>query len=98
LISFGGVVLLACGMALVWGFLQYKNQATESVARQADIGLAWLRSEVQGELAASQMPPTPDRVREALKQIGSHAPEATAVLYYVSPDDGAPLAVGGGPM
>jgi signal transduction histidine kinase len=98
LISFGGVVLLACGMALVWGFLQYKNQATESVARQADIGLAWLRSEVQGELAGLPTPPTPERVREALKEIASHAPEATAVLYYVSPDDGAPLAVGGGPM
>jgi signal transduction histidine kinase len=97
LIAFGGVVLLACGMALVWGFLQYKNQATESVARQADIGLAWLRSEVQGEVAAMTEPPTPAKVRVALRQIAGHAPEATAVLYYVAGAD-EPLAVGGGPM
>jgi len=98
LISFGGVVLLACGMALVWGFLQYKNQATEAVARQADIGLAWLRSEVQGEVASMPTAPTPERVREALRQIAGHAPEASAVLYYVAGDDVEPLAVGGGPM
>jgi signal transduction histidine kinase len=99
LISFGGVVLLACGMALVWGFLQYKNQATESVARQADIGLAWLRSEVQAEVASMTSPPTPEKVRTALRHIAAHAPEASAVLYYVGPDaDDEPLAVGGGPM
>jgi signal transduction histidine kinase len=91
-------VLLACGMALVWGFLQYKNQATQSVARQADIGLAWLRSEVQADVASMTEPPTPERVRAALREIASHAPEATAVLYYVAGDDAQPLAVGGGPM
>ena len=98
LIIFATIVLLACGMALVWGFLQYKNQATASVARQADIGLAWLRSEVQGEVLSAPTAPTPDGVRDALRAIAAHAPEASAVLYYVAPDDGEPLAVGGGPM
>jgi signal transduction histidine kinase len=98
LLAFGGVVLLACGMALVWGFLQYKNQATQAVARQADIGLAWLRSELQGELAADTSPPTPDKVRVALRTIAARSPEASAVMYYVADDVIEPLAVGGGPM
>jgi signal transduction histidine kinase len=98
LLAFGGVVLLACGMALVWGFLQYKNQQTESVARQADLGLAWLRSEVQNEIADSPTPPDPDRVRAALRAIASRAPEATAVLYYVADDGSDAFSAGGGPM
>ncbi|MCA9675217.1 MAG: HAMP domain-containing protein [Kofleriaceae bacterium] len=112
LLSFGGVVLLACGMALLWGFVQYKNLATQSTRRQADLGLAWLRSEIQAEAAASDGPPNPGFVREALRTIGTRTPEASAVLYYL--DDGGPLggsdavvastgqggltAVGGGPM
>src|SRR5882757_6514155 len=39
MLSFGGVVLLACGMALLWGFVQYKNLATDAVIHQSDIGL-----------------------------------------------------------
>ena len=101
LLSFGGVVLLACGMALVWSFVQYKTQATEAVARQADLGLAWLRSEVQAEIAAADTPPAPDVVRRALRTIDTRAAEASAVLYYLPPDDvsgNGVLAVGGGPM
>jgi len=97
LLSFGGVVLLACGMALLWGFVQYKNLATQSAHRQSDLGLAWLRSEVQAEAAARGEPPDVDMVRQAIRAIGARTPEASAVLYYL--DDGGELtAVGGGPM
>jgi signal transduction histidine kinase len=97
LLSFGGVVLLACGMALLWGFVQYKNLATDAVLRQANIGLAWVRSEVQTELATSATPPTSDAVRASLRRIAARAPEASAVMYYLDDQDEL-LATGGGPM
>jgi hypothetical protein len=87
LLSFGSVVLLACGLALLWGFVQYKNLATVAVTRQADLGLAWLRSEIQAEVAASGAPPSRAGVKTALRRIASRAPEASAVLYYLE-DDG----------
>jgi signal transduction histidine kinase len=97
LLSFGGVVMLACGMALLWGFVQYKSLATESAHRQSDLGLRWLRSEVQARAADRPTPPDSAMVREALREIGIGAPEASAVLYYLD-DDGELTAVGGGPM
>src|SRR4029079_3764133 len=39
MLSFGGVVLLACGMALLWGFVQYKNLATDAAGQQSQLGL-----------------------------------------------------------
>ncbi|MEO8844717.1 MAG: histidine kinase dimerization/phospho-acceptor domain-containing protein, partial [Kofleriaceae bacterium] len=98
LLSFGGVVLLACGMALLWGFVQYKNLATQAALDQANIGLHWLRSEVQTELGGSATKPNEDQVRASLKRIVNNAPEAnTAVVYYVD-DTGRMIALGGGPM
>jgi signal transduction histidine kinase len=97
LLSFGGIVLLACGMALLWGFVQYKRQATEAALRQADIGLQWLRSEVQTELGTSPTPPTEDAVRASLRRIIGNAPDEIAVVYYID-TAGELLAVGGGPM
>ncbi|HTJ45519.1 MAG TPA: ATP-binding protein [Kofleriaceae bacterium] len=94
LMSFGGVILLACGMALLWGFVQYKNFSTEAVDRQADLGLAWLRSVVQAEAASRQTPPDPDLVREVIRDIGPKNPNASAVVYYY--DDGGPVDRGGG--
>src|SRR5258706_3250283 len=84
LLSFGGVVLLACGMALLCGFVQYKNLATEAAVRQSDIGLQWLRSEVQTELGAASTPPTEDAVRAPLRRIVAGTPEAIAVGYYIN--------------
>ncbi len=103
LVSFGGMVLLACGMALLWGFVQYKTLATDSAVRQADIGLQWVRSEMQAAIAASTVRPTPGLVRSTLRHLGSGAPDASAVMYYLDPDDDANsgselMAVGGGPM
>ncbi len=97
MLSFGGVVLLACGMALLWGFVQYKNLATDAALRQADIGLHWLRSEVQTELQTGAREPSPALVRASLRRILGASPDASAAVYYIDPA-GELLAVGGGPM
>ncbi|MBK7534698.1 MAG: HAMP domain-containing protein [Myxococcales bacterium] len=103
LLSFGGMALLACGMAMLWGFVQYKTLATDAALRQADIGLQWVRSEVQAAIAAESRPPTAELVRATLRRLGAGAPDASAVLYYLDPQgdpnrDHELMAVGGGPM
>jgi len=97
MLSFGGVVLLACGMALLWGFVQYKNLSTASVDRQSDIGLRWLRSELQAELAAAPEQPTTATVHAALRKIQAKEPDQTSVIYFVD-NTGSALPLGGGPM
>ncbi len=97
LLSFGGVVLLCCGMALLWGFVQYKNLATDAAIRQSEIGLRWLQSNVQTELANNPGEPTPETVRASVRRMIAEVPEASAVVYYIDHDDNL-LAVGGGPM
>ena len=98
LLSFGGMVLFAVGMALFWGFIQYKNLVTDFTSKQADLGLAWLRSEVQGAMAPRETPPTPTAVRDVLRAIDRRSPEAiNAVFYYVSNEsDAEVLSLGGG--
>jgi signal transduction histidine kinase len=112
LLSLGGVVMLACSLALLWGFVQYKGLVTEASARQAELGLVWLRSEVQAAAASHARPPDPALVHTVLRSVGAQSPEASAVIYYV--DDRGPLrrgsevvastgsdqvvAIGGGPM
>src|SRR5256885_8354032 len=49
LVSFGGLVLFACGLSLFWAFIQYKRQVTEFVAKQAQTQLAAIRSDVRSE-------------------------------------------------
>ncbi len=103
MLSFGGVVLLACGMALLWGFVQYKNLSIDSVERQSDIGVRWLKSEIQADLGALPEPPTEASVHAALgriQQSQARDPEAsisTSVIYYVG-SSGTLLSLGGGPM
>jgi signal transduction histidine kinase len=96
LLSFGGVVLLACGMALLWGFVQYKNLATDAAGQQSRLGLAWMHSELQRDLGSEPAQPSPDSVRNAMHRIAAAAPEAP-VMYYLD-DIAELLAVGGGPM
>lgn len=99
LLSFGGMVLFAVGIALVWGFVQYKNLTTKFTASQADLGLAWMRSEVQGAVAARSEPPTPPVVRSVLRQLAVRNPEATAVFFYLPKRDNPEVvSFGGGPM
>ena len=100
LLSFGGVVLLACGLALFWGFIQYKNLVTGFVSKKADLGLAWLRSEVQAAAAASETTPTPDLVRTVLQGLDKGKPESAAVYYFRYNDgpDTKVVGVGGGPI
>jgi signal transduction histidine kinase len=94
LLSFGGIVLLACGMALLWGFVQYKNLATDAAGQQSHLGLSWMHSELQRDLGTDPAPPSPTSVRNALHRIVAAAPEAP-VMYYLD-DDADLLAVGGG--
>src|SRR5262249_22019723 len=97
MLSFGGVVLLACGMALLWGFVQYKNLATDAARNQSDIGLRWLRSEIQTEIGGSSTAPTEDAVRASLRRIIGNAPETSAVAYYID-EHGDVVGAGGGLM
>jgi signal transduction histidine kinase len=96
LLSFGGVVLLACGMALLWGFVQYKNLATDAAGQQSRLGLQWMHSELQRDLGSERARPTAATVRSAMHRIVAAAPEAP-VMYYLDHDSEL-LAVGGGPM
>ena len=100
LVSFGGVVLLACGLALFWGFIQYKSLVTGFVSKQADLGLAWLRSEVQAAAAASETPPTPQLVQGVLQDLGKSKANSAAVYYYRYRDhrNTEVAGYGGGPM
>lgn len=95
LLSFGGVVLLACGMALLWGFVQYKNLANDAAGKLSRSGLAWVTPELEKKIARDAQPPTANRVREALHEIAADAPEAP-VIYYLDGFDEL-TAVGGGP-
>jgi signal transduction histidine kinase len=111
-LSFGGVVMLACGLALLWGFVQYKRLATESGRRQAELAVDWLRSEIQAEAAGLATPPTPTTARAAMQAAAARWREPSAVFYLLD-DDGpvspgraqvaagasfALTAVGGGPL
>jgi signal transduction histidine kinase len=98
LVAFGGMMLFACGMALFWGFMQYKNLVTGFTAKQAELGLAWLRSEVQAAAAEQSEPPTPELVREVLRRTAGRNLEAGAVIYYVTTDHGELTSFGGGVM
>ena len=97
LLSFGGVVLLACGMALLWGFVQYKNLANNAAGQQSRLGLAWLVSEVQKEIAGDPTPPAPPQIRDALRKLAAAAPDAPVMYYLPDATDAELLGVGGGP-
>jgi signal transduction histidine kinase len=99
LLSFGGLVMFACGLALFWSFAQYKNLVTDFVSRQAGLSLGWLRSEVTGAAAVSAEPPTSSLVISAIHSVNRPSIEANAIFYYLPSDPGAEImAVGGGTL
>ncbi len=93
LLSFGGVVLLACGMALLWGFVQYKTLSNAATKQKSRVGLAWMASEIQTDMANKPTAPTSNDVRASLRRLGDK-PEAP-VMYYMD-DDGTVVRAGGG--
>jgi signal transduction histidine kinase len=95
LISFGGLVLFACGLSLFWGFIQYKTLATSYLARQAQLTLDWVRSEVQGR-AGQTVEPSADLVGDVLGDAAASSPDG-AVFYFLPPGGARPDAIGGGP-
>src|SRR6185436_1825976 len=72
----------------LWGFVQYKNLATDAAGQQSHLGLSWLRSELQRDLGNDTVPPTAASVRNALHRIVAAAPEAP-VIYYLDGDAAA---------
>ena len=97
MLSFGGVVLLACGMAMLWGFVQYKNLSTSALERQASVGLQWVASEIQADVGASTEKPNEEAVHAALRKIQAKEPDATFAVYFIG-NSGEAFRVGGGPM
>ncbi len=95
LISFGGLVLFACGLSLFWGFIQYKTLATSYLSRQTQLTLDWVASEVQGRAGQADMPPTDALVTQVLGEAASSSPDG-AVFYYVPPGSERAMGVGGG--
>jgi signal transduction histidine kinase len=99
LLSFGGLVMFACGLALFWSFAQYKNLVTDFVSRQAGLSLSWLRSEVNGAAAHSTQAPTSSLVISAIHSVNRPSIEANAIFYYLPGTPGAEvMAVGGGTL
>ena len=101
LISFGGLVLFACGLSLFWGFIQYKTLATSYLARQAELTLDWVRSEVQGRAGQGNVEPSADLVAGVLAEMSprtaavASSPEG-AVFYYLPKGAARPHGIGGG--
>ena len=99
LLSFGGMVFFAVGLALFWGFIQYKNLVTKFTASQADLGLAWVRSEVQGAVAASAAPPSTETIDAVIERLSRQGSDSSAVYFYLPRDSrGQVLAYGGWPL
>ena len=94
LISFGGLVLFACGLSLFWGFIQYKTLATSYLERQAQLTLEWVASEVQGRAGQAKRPPTPDLVAQVLRDAAASSPDG-AVFYYLPPQGARPVGLSG---
>jgi signal transduction histidine kinase len=96
LISFGGLVLFACGLSLFWGFIQYKTLATSYLQGQAQLKLKWVRSEVQARVAQSGVPPTEKVVKEVLTDAGASKADTAAYVYVPSTAPAHPFVSGGG--
>ena len=95
LIYFGGMVLFAVGLSSFWALLQYKNVVSKYSANQTQLGLAWVRSEMQAALGTNLEKPEAAQVVSVLETLGGRS--ADTIVYYIpdspSQDD---IAIGGG--
>ncbi|MSP16170.1 MAG: sensor histidine kinase [Myxococcales bacterium] len=92
LVSFGGVVLFACGLSLFWGFVQYKKLVERYAQRQAQSELDKVRSELVMRLTNA---PTSERVASLLADLATGAPD-DAVYYHVPAAGARTVGVAGG--
>ncbi len=98
LISFGGLVLFACGLSLFWGFVQYKNLVTTFVQTQAQLNLGRLGSEVQARLGQGKDGKPEDLARMVVDEAGASSSADGAVYYFVPDEAGKAHGAGGGIM
>jgi signal transduction histidine kinase len=98
LISFGGLVLFACGLSLFWGFVQYKNLVTSFGQTQARLNLSRMSSEVQARIVARPTAPPAVVANEVVLDAGQSSTADGAVYYFVPAGRRAPTSAGGGPM
>jgi signal transduction histidine kinase len=94
LVSFGGLVLFACGLSLFWAYIQYKTLVTTSVRREAQLKLDWVRSEAQVRQRQGQR--GEDAVRKILEQAAAASVAEGTVFVYVPPDGVRTMVLGGG--
>jgi signal transduction histidine kinase len=95
LVSFGGLVLFACGLSLFWAYIQYKTLVTASVRREAQLKLDWVRSETQVRQRQGQR--GEDAVRRILEQAAAASTaEGTVFVYLPSELPARPVVLGGG--
>ncbi|MBL4632303.1 MAG: HAMP domain-containing protein [Kofleriaceae bacterium] len=99
LVSIGGMVFFVVGLAFFWGFIQYKTLVTKYTASQADLGLAWVRSEVQGAVAGGETKPTRETVETTLARLGTSGTDSSALYFFLPSNlDDQVRSYGGGPM
>ncbi len=84
LASFGGLTLFACGLSLLWSFLQYKNLATRFIQRETELRLASLVGDLQ-----KRGPLSPTEIAPVLAAAAREAARDRAVIYYLPPEPGA---------
>jgi signal transduction histidine kinase len=97
LMSFGGLVLFACGLSLFWGFVQYKNLVTSFVQTQAALNLGRLSSEIEARIVANPRASAADVAARVVEDVGESSADG-AVFYFVPDGRGPTTSAGGGPM
>ena len=99
MLSFGGVVLLACGMALLWGVRpvqEPEDRGGRSTRRQ--LNLDWSRRRSGPSSRRCRRRRASPRCARRCAGSPSARHDASAVDYYVDRTAASSLAVGGGPM
>ncbi|MSP59001.1 MAG: sensor histidine kinase [Myxococcales bacterium] len=98
LASFGGLTFFACGLSLLWSFVQYKTLATSFIQRETELRLAATLSDIEAHSAHSEGGRLAFReIVDALEDAARDAARDKAVFYYLPTEgDSRPVAFGGG--